>query len=251
MAWDFFGRWFGNLGKSIDYLLTFGRFHFWDKPVQKEQLKKEFALALVKGDFVDAQKRINLLKWRTGNYFWTNNLQLSTTEQYKFLKDMIDRNAAITLKYLEFLQTNDFIVDCVGAGPNEPLLIYAIEKENTEIVLAFIKAGVNVNRAGTNGRTALMLAAEKGKFDIVNELLKREANVHEMDDFCINALMRAREKGHMSVADALIKKGAYCNDKNNNSSTAIKSENAQSINLEIKIIDKSSSPKVDLTYGSM
>lgn len=86
----------------------------------------------------------------------------------------------------------------------ETLLIWATSEGYTEIALALIKAGANLDDTREDGNTALLRAACEGRFEIAQALIAAGANLDIQNDDGYSALILAKRRGNMDIYDLLI-----------------------------------------------
>ena len=105
----------------------------------------------------------------------------------------------------------------------EPTLSRACGYRDVATVTKLIKAGADVNAAGKNGITPLMLAAYASEAGIAKLLIDAGANVNAKNDDGDTALTMdgANWKDDPAVTDLLIKAGADVNLQNNEGKTAL------------------------------
>lgn len=84
----------------------------------------------------------------------------------------------------------------------------AAEAGELELVIAMIKAGVDIDQTNDNCDTALMKAAESGKTAIVNYLISKNADVTMENDDGDTALSLARASRKYNIVGILKKAGA-------------------------------------------
>lgn len=96
----------------------------------------------------------------------------------------------------------------------DPLLIYAIDIDRIEIVIALIEAGVDVNARDYMRGTALMEAASREDTKIIVALIAAGADVHARDHMRRTALLYAASEGRTESIALLIEAGAdvYASD---------------------------------------
>ena len=105
----------------------------------------------------------------------------------------------------------------------EPTLAQASGYRDVAEVTSLIKAGADVNAAGKDGITPLMLAAYTSDAEIVKLLIAAGANVNAKRDNGDTALTMdgGNWKDDPAVSDLLIKAGADVNAQNNDGETAL------------------------------
>lgn len=102
----------------------------------------------------------------------------------------------------------DFLLDAGVKDNAQDFSLYnAASQGKTEAVRRLVKAGFDVNKPITGGRTPLMVAAEAGAVDTVKALLESKAKVNAVGDDW-SALALASWAGHRNVMDLLHQKGA-------------------------------------------
>ena len=83
-----------------------------------------------------------------------------------------------------------------------------------------IAANTDINKAGADGFTPLILASYSGSPEVVDLLLDHHAEVHTGSRMG-NALMAASFRGYTEIVAKLLKAGARVNDSNNAGGTAL------------------------------
>ena len=79
----------------------------------------------------------------------------------------------------------------------------------TDIVIALISAGADVNKKNSDGQTPLIMASIEGNIEIVRALIEAGADVNVMEkDSKFTAVYLASCYGHTEVVKMLIKAGA-------------------------------------------
>ena len=111
-------------------------------------------------------------------------------------------------------------VNTAGANRMTPLMI-AVEEGHTQCLKKLLTKHPEVNQRDTDGRTALFHAALKGRLEHVKELVKAGADVNAPDKNGNTALMRSTCLGFEVVVRLLIQNGADVNAENNNGETAL------------------------------
>ncbi|GEM_PF-5998053 len=126
---------------------------------------------------------------------------------------------------------------CIGAlliglfyliGKRDPIkrsqqaLRSAIEKEDHLAITKLIEEGIDVNFAGYDGVTPLMLATECKNTDIVQTFLAAGANVSARDnDDEFTPLLYAAKAGNITAVASLLKAGVDVNEKSHHQITAL------------------------------
>ena len=98
---------------------------------------------------------------------------------------------------------------------NETLLIWATSEGYSEVALALIEAGADLNAVNDNGNTALIRAACENRMDLARALIEAGANLDIQNKDGYSALILARRRGNMDVYNLLIKAGADQTLQNN------------------------------------
>lgn len=101
------------------------------------------------------------------------------------------------------------------------LLSIAANNGHTDIVLALLKVGADVNTLNDDRSTPLMLAAFKGHIQIVSVLIQAGADVNAVNKSGRNVLIQAVGRGHKDVVLALLQAGADPNASNKTGKTAL------------------------------
>jgi uncharacterized protein len=100
-------------------------------------------------------------------------------------------------------------------------LFNATVRGDIAMVMKFIKKGVDVNKADSNGWTPLMLASKLGHTSIVRELLDNGAGADYKNHGGSTALLWAATFGHADVVRLLVRHGADTSLRNNFGLTAL------------------------------
>ena len=88
------------------------------------------------------------------------------------------------------------------------VLMKAVEKASVSTLELMIEKGVNVNKFGEHGVTPLMVAIEEENDGATWLLINSKANINAKDKFGLTPLMRAVREGNVEIAKELIKRGA-------------------------------------------
>ncbi len=91
---------------------------------------------------------------------------------------------------------------------NDNRFIESVTKNEAEITLLFIKAGMHPNIKNGDGINTLMEAARTGNAAMAKLLIEKGANVNAKDKNDTTALIYASEKGNAAVVQMLLEKGA-------------------------------------------
>jgi len=83
-------------------------------------------------------------------------------------------------------------------------LLRAARQGKTEMVVALLREGADVNVTTEDGQTPLHRAAAEGHTTTVIALMKRGARPHRRDENSRTALNMAMRNGHIATADALV-----------------------------------------------
>lgn len=102
-----------------------------------------------------------------------------------------------------------------GASPDttgergSPVLVLAVEAGWSQVVIALLASGANVDAAKTPGYTdtALILSARAGKDDLVSRLLDAGATVDLRGQGSTTALIEAARAGHEAIVRRLLEAG--------------------------------------------
>jgi ankyrin repeat protein len=97
------------------------------------------------------------------------------------------------------------------AAPTDQGWTEAIARSDTEALLRQASPGIDVNAAGPNGKTALMVAASKGDLALLERLLELGAALDQRNRAGGTALMYAAQYGHSSATERLLIAGADAN----------------------------------------
>jgi ankyrin repeat protein len=85
----------------------------------------------------------------------------------------------------------------------------AIQEDNSEIAMLFIKAGSDVNsKTKPEGTPALLMAIRKGNIEIAKAIIGAGANLNITDNYGTTPLYAASEKGITEVVNSLLAGGA-------------------------------------------
>ena len=88
------------------------------------------------------------------------------------------------------------------------MFIAGADANRLDVILHFLKKGVDVNARTKNGYTALIIAASKGNLDVIELLLVRGAEVDLVNEEGWTALMEAIRRGREKTVDRLLRAGA-------------------------------------------
>ena len=94
-------------------------------------------------------------------------------------------------------------------------------KANSDIVLSYLKKGVNVNGVNSKGCTSLMYACREGNADVVRTLITNGADVNVKDNGGTTPLIFAAYNGHQDIAQLLVEKNANIKATDNDGQDAI------------------------------
>ena len=86
--------------------------------------------------------------------------------------------------------------------------MFAVEKENIQIINKLLKYGAEIDAQDHRGNTPLMMACKKRKIDVVRRLLEAGANPNIKNYHLSSALIKAVLSGSVEIVDMPIKKGA-------------------------------------------
>jgi hypothetical protein len=118
-------------------------------------------------------------------------------------------------------QAYDELVGKKGVAWAPGNFLEAAKNGQSDVVLLFLRAGMDSETEDAQGKTALMRAAAQGHVDTVQVLLANGAVVNNADDAGMTALMWAARWDHIDCALALLGKGANVNAKATDGSTAL------------------------------
>ena len=144
-----------------------------------------------------------------------HNSALKTNKKYNWQKYQIKRYRA-NHDLLHAINTRrpGMAIACfkAGANPNHknsldiPLFALAAT-DQYDMVVIFLRYGVNINIASSRGTTALINAAWNKRIDIIDLLINNKANVNQQCILGRNALMNAVMKCHVDGVRFLWKQG--------------------------------------------
>ena len=103
----------------------------------------------------------------------------------------------------------------------ETLLMLAAQNGFYDLFKRIADNGADIRKKDNKGKTVLMYAVEGGNFDIVRFLISRDDAVNVTDDKGATALMYAAQKGHTQICQELLYKKASLKAKDNEGKTAI------------------------------
>lgn len=106
----------------------------------------------------------------------------------------------------------------------QPTLVWATQEDQTEIVLALLDNGADVNAKDRDGFTALMWAVQNGNIKIVETLFRKghpDVNA-KTKSFQITALNLAVKNGNGYMFNFLLRHNADVNTINHNGATVLK-----------------------------
>jgi len=139
---------------------------------------------------------------------------------------------------VKLLIDNHANVNIADIGGNTPLLM-AFIKNNREIIKLLIDNGANVNIADIDGNTPLITAIGKEYFNIVELMIDKNANVNIANANGTTPLLLAVYNNNIEIIKLLIHKGAHVNiattDGNTPLFVAVNNNNIETIKL---LIDK-------------
>jgi ankyrin repeat protein len=87
-------------------------------------------------------------------------------------------------------------------------LNYAVVQNRTEIVLDFLKLGIDVNKTDKNGYTPLMYAIDRNLTGVARGLLKAGADINRVDRYGQTPLIQAANVGRPDMISLLLEAGA-------------------------------------------
>jgi len=96
-----------------------------------------------------------------------------------------------------------------------------VKEGNKKTVELFMRAGIDTNAKGVDGRTALIIASNFGQIDIVKLLIKKGADVNGRDNEGRTALMAASGSGQIEMVKLLLEESADVNVRDNKGWTAL------------------------------
>ena len=119
----------------------------------------------------------------------------------------------------------DMLVN-IGADINhvhcgEAPLIQATRIGAINAMNLLLEKGANVNQAGKDGQTALMVGASQGRVDMVRALLAKGAYVNRVDKDENSALTLAAQKGYANIVKLLLVPGVNVNHADKDGFTAL------------------------------
>ncbi len=98
-----------------------------------------------------------------------------------------------------------------GIKYNEESFIKAAENNNTNMVEAFLRAGMKPDAAGESATTPLIWASFNGNISMVKMLTEAGANVNAINRDGFTPLHAAVESGNLEIVKYLLKQGANLN----------------------------------------
>jgi ankyrin repeat protein len=81
---------------------------------------------------------------------------------------------------------------------------HSTARDGLQAVQLLLDAGAQVDAAGDDGSTPLLLAAKQGLTDVVQQLLAAGANIHAASALGSTPLFAAAKKGHLAVVQLLL-----------------------------------------------
>jgi ankyrin repeat protein len=112
----------------------------------------------------------------------------------------------------------------------------AAKNGQTDVVVLFLRAGMDSETADQQGKTALIWAATQGHADTVKALVANGAQLNNTDNQGQTALMSAVRWDHIDCALALLAKGADVNAKAVDGSTALSIAKAKGNTDLVKVL---------------
>ena len=109
----------------------------------------------------------------------------------------------------------------VGQAAEDPRLVNAAERRDTQAVVSLLDQGVDVNGAQADGATALHWAAHWDDVGIARRLLRAGADVNAANDHGVTPLALGCENGSASLVEALLDAGADANAAERTGETAL------------------------------
>lgn len=157
-----------------------------------------------------------------------------------------------------FLQAVEFENDAFGVAAfidagmdpdlkgssGEPVLIWAIENDQTRVAEALIAKGADVNIRHSNGRRALTLALAKGRDKVIRVLVNAGADVNGTDGSRVTPLYYATSSNNVEAVSLLLARGADVDGRSTFGLTALMTGNNEEIvqilldaNADVKLTD--------------
>lgn len=127
-----------------------------------------------------------------------------------------NHNQEVALKFIQ-LTKPDFRADSSGLNA----LLFASKNGLTQVALALISKGFDVNGTDNNQRTPLWYAADAGNNTLAELLLNKGAIVDKVDGRLQTPLCRAIVHGNLKVVKALIHQRANLSIKSENGNTPL------------------------------
>jgi ankyrin repeat protein len=109
-----------------------------------------------------------------------------------------------------------------GVSFSNEAFLKAVNEGDRELVVSFIKAGIDINAKEDDGRTALLIAAENGDAGMAALIADNGADMNACDIDGYTALMYAAYKGNLELADFLLQHGADVQAKDKDGWTALR-----------------------------
>eukprot|EP00792_Barthelona_sp_PAP020_P007500 TRINITY_DN3148_c0_g2_i1.p1 TRINITY_DN3148_c0_g2~~TRINITY_DN3148_c0_g2_i1.p1 ORF type:complete len:629 (+),score=137.73 TRINITY_DN3148_c0_g2_i1:940-2826(+) len=162
------------------------------------------------------------------------NFDPSKRPSFAFITDYLQMIIGIVtdLPYVKYKMDrvfvpSDFDVSGFEQNGRPKHIFYAAAYGNFELVKQCIKAGIDVNKQGLEGRTSLFAAVFNGNSEIVEFLLDFGADVNLPTLSGTTPLLLSCERGHFDVFLLLLKNGAdiFCCDNNGASPLFISCQN--------------------------
>jgi ankyrin repeat protein len=100
-------------------------------------------------------------------------------------------------------------------------LYLSARKDHVEAIKALVTEGADVNKVGNDGYTALHCSARKGNAEAIKALVAEGADVNKVGNDGYTALHCSASGGHVEAIKVLVAAGADVNHGNNNGYTAL------------------------------
>jgi ankyrin repeat protein len=132
-----------------------------------------------------------------------------------FFKEIKKLNDVFNLPLSALVNVNETFVD----AQDNTLLIYAVKKNDIEMVAFLLTLGADINKSNMVGGTPFSKASQDGNFEMIDLLRRSGANINSENIIGETPFQTAIRSGNIKVAEYLIKHGvpidqkSFCKEK--------------------------------------